>query len=414
VDEVRLPSAYAGKTLADQLVLLAARSRALPGELAEADAAFEAFAARARPALCETRLQASAARARIRAADECGETRFAFVISGYMPEAEVPTLRAAATAELGDAVAIFSRPAAPGEWPDVPVVLRNRPNVRPFERLLALVPLPRYGTVDPTPSLALFFPLLFGLVLGDLAFGVLGVVTALLVRRFARGQGARDLATIAFWCSLSAALFGVLFGEAFGELGAHVGLRPLLLDRRRGLMGLLALALAVGGAHLVLGMVLGVVAEVRGHHVRGAVGRAARLALLLSVAALIGCLAGVLPRAALVPLLVAAGGALGVALATEGPMAALELVLGLGNVLSYSRLMALGLASVMLAEAANGLATSLDPPVAGLTLAVLLHAVNFSLGLVSPTIAALRLQYVEFFDKFYDPGGAPFRPFASR
>ncbi len=100
------------------------------------------------------------------------------------------------------------------------------------------------------------------------------------------------------------------------------------------------------------------------------------------------------------------------AVAAEGPMAALELVLGLGNVLSYARLMALGLASVMLAEVANAVPARLSPLWAGLTVAVLLHAVNFSLGLVSPAIAALRLQYVEFFERFYDEGGAPYRPFA--
>ncbi len=93
-------------------------------------------------------------------------------------------------------------------------------------------------------------------------------------------------------------------------------------------------------------------------------------------------------------------------------LALLELVLSLGNVMSYARLMALGLASVMLAEVANGVAADLKPVAAGLAVAVLLHAVNFSLGLVSPAIAALRLHYVEFFEKFYDEGGAPFRPFA--
>jgi V/A-type H+-transporting ATPase subunit I len=93
-------------------------------------------------------------------------------------------------------------------------------------------------------------------------------------------------------------------------------------------------------------------------------------------------------------------------------MAALDLVLGLGNVLSYARLMALGLASVMLAEVANLVATTLQPAAAGIAIGVLLHAVNFTLGLISPTVAALRLQYVEFFDKFYDEGGAPYRPFA--
>ena len=103
---------------------------------------------------------------------------------------------------------------------------------------------------------------------------------------------------------------------------------------------------------------------------------------------------------------------LAVALAAEGPLAALDLVLALGNVLSYARLMALGLASVMLAEVANLVGATLEPAAAGLALAVLLHAVNFTLGLISPTIAALRLHYVEFFEKFYDEGGAPYRPFA--
>jgi V/A-type H+-transporting ATPase subunit I len=92
-------------------------------------------------------------------------------------------------------------------------------------------------------------------------------------------------------------------------------------------------------------------------------------------------------------------------------VAALDVALGLGNVLSYARLMALGLASATLAEVANGLASAVRPP-AGLALALLLHAVNFTLCLVSPIVAALRLHYVEFFERFYDEGGAPYRPFA--
>ena len=415
VDEVRLPSAYGGKPLVDVLLLLAARHRALPGELADAEAAFEAFSARAGTALATARMRAADALGRRRAAAGCGETRFAFVVSGYMAEDAVPALRAAAATELGGRVTVFARPPTRSEWRDVPVVLRNRPALRPFERLLALVPLPRYGSTDPTPWMAFFFPLFFGLVLGDLVFGVLGMAVTLVARR-ARwgGEEGRELATVAFWCSLSAALFGVLFGEALGELGAHVGIHPLLLDRRRAFMALLGLALAIGGVHVAIGMVLGVVQAARNREPREALGRGAKLLLLAAVAALAGSVAGVLPRSALVPLLAVAGAFLVVAVVAEGPMAALDLVLGLGNVLSYSRLMALGLASVMLAEVANGVATSLDPPVAGLALAVLLHAVNFTLGLISPTIAALRLHYVEFFEKFYDPGGSPFHPFASR
>ncbi|BDG06093.1 V-type ATP synthase subunit I [Anaeromyxobacter oryzae] len=413
VDEVRLPAAYAGRRLVDVLLLLAARARALPGEIAQLDAERAALAAEWAPALAHARGEAEAARDQLEAAGRCGQTRFAFVAAGYMPVERVPALLAAARGVLGDRVAVSARPPEPGEWHEVPVVLRNRRWIRPFELLLALVPLPRYGSLDPTPWLALTFPLFFGLVLGDLAFGAAGIAVALVLRR--RGTGGalgRDVAWIALWCSVSAALFGAVFGEALGELGAHVGIHPILLDRRRAILALLWLAVGVGGAHVALGMVLGVVSALRGGHVREALARAAKLGVLASAA--VGGLAavGAIPRVALTPAAVAGGGALIAAVLAEGPLAALELVLGVGNVLSYARLMALGLASVMLAEVANGIASGLRPAALGLAIAVLLHAVNFTLGLLSPAIAALRLHYVEFFEKFYDPGGAPFRPFA--
>jgi V/A-type H+-transporting ATPase subunit I len=413
VDEVRLPSEYAGKRLVDVLLLLAARERTLPGEIARADEAFAAFAKGAAASLAVARVAVRAAQDRRRAAGSCGQTRFTFVVAGYMPEERVDALRAAAAGTLGDRVAVLARAPTREEWDEVPVVLRNRASIRPFERLLALVPLPRYGSIDPTPWLALFFPLFFGLVLGDVAFGALGICAALLVRwrKWGGGPG-RDFAAVALWCSLSAVLFGVLFGEALGELGAHVGMRPLVLDRRHAVMTFFAAAVAIGGVHVAAGMVLGVTAALRRRRVREAAGRGAKLLLLVSAALVAGASAGVLPPAILVPAVGAGGAFLVVAVVAEGPLAALELVLALGNVLSYARLMALGLASVMLAEVANLLAETIEPAVAGLALGVLLHAVNFSLGLISPTIAALRLHYVEFFDKFYDEGGAPYRPFA--
>jgi V/A-type H+-transporting ATPase subunit I len=410
---VKLPSEYAGKRLVDVLLLLAARERALPGEIAAAEAALADFASRARSWLDAARRATAEALERRLAAAYCGATRFSFVVSGYVPDERVPALRAAAARALGDGVAVFARAPARSEWGDVPVVLRNRRWLRPFERLLALVPLPRYGSVDPTPWLAGFFPLFFGLVLGDVVFGVLGIAVALVVRRARWGGAAgRDFAWIALWCSVSATVFGVLFGEALGELGAHLGLHPVVLNRRHAFMSFLGVALAIGGIHVAAGMTLGVGSALRAGHRREAGARAAKLLLLPSAACVAGCLAGLLPARALQPSLVACGTFLVAAVLAEGPLAALDLVLALGNVLSYARLMALGLASVMLAEVANLLGASLEPAAVGIVLAVLLHAVNFSLGLISPTIAALRLHYVEFFEKFYDEGGAPYRPFA--
>ncbi|MFY3744446.1 ATPase [Anaeromyxobacter sp. Red801] len=415
VEETALPADYAGKPIAALLPLLAARRRAIPGELARNAEALAARAAELRPALAAARQAAAWAVERREAVARCGGTRFAFVVSGYMPEERVPALRAEVGAALGGRVAVFARQPEPAEWGEVPVVLRNRPRVRPFGRLLALTSLPRYGSIDPTPWLAISFPVLFGLVLGDVAFGLIGMAAALVARR-ARwgGEVGRDLAAVAGWCSASAALFGLLYGEALGGLGAALGLRPLLLDRREALLSFLALALAVGGVHVAIGMALGVAGAARARRWRQATGRAARLALLAVAAAAAGAALGALPRAVLAPALWAAGACLAAAVLAEGPLALLDLVLGIGNVLSYSRLMALGLASVMLAEAANLVARTLEPRGLGIALGVLLHAVNYTLGLVGPTIAALRLHYVEFFERFYEEGGFPFHPFGQR
>jgi V/A-type H+-transporting ATPase subunit I len=413
VDEVRLPAAYGGRPLVDVLLLLAARGRAIPDELAAADAALARLAEAFGPALDASGREARAALERLAASGRCGETRFAFVASGYMPEERVPALREAVSRTLGERVALLAHRPERAEWDEVPVVLRNPPWIRPFERLLALLPLPRYGSVDPTPWLAVFFPLFFGLVLGDLVFGLVGFGAALIARRRGwGGRAGRDLAWVALACSASAALFGILFGEALGELGAHAGLHPVLLDRRRAFMTLLPVALAVGAVHVSAGMALGIAAALRAGRRRDALGRAATLLALACAAGCATAVAGALPHAAIRPALAGALAALAAALVAGGPMAVLELVLGLGNILSYARLMALGLASVMLAEVANLVAVELEPRVAGLALAVLLHAVNFTLGLISPTVAALRLHYVEFFEKFYDEGGAPYRPFA--
>jgi V/A-type H+-transporting ATPase subunit I len=107
--------------------------------------------------------------------------------------------------------------------------------------------------------------------------------------------------------------------------------------------------------------------------------------------------------AALFPLLV-------ILIVTEGVLAPIEVMKTMGNVFSYARLMALGIASVMLAEVANEMAGLLTVGV-GVIVAVLLHAVNFAL-MFSPVIQALRLHYVEFFDKFYEDGGRAYEPFS--
>ncbi len=413
VEELKLPAAYAGRPLVRILSLLLERERHLPQEAAEIDAALAGLSARVAGPLRRASRTAHDRRERILAAAQCGQTGHAFVVSGWVRADRLRGLQEAAARAFRGRLSVAGHPLAPGDEAEAPVVLENPPWLRPFERLLALVPMPRYGSIDPTPYLAFFFPLFFGLMLGDAAFGIAAGAVALLARR--RGWGGalgRDLSWVALACAVSSTAFGLLFGEALGGLGAALGMRPLLMHRSRALMAFLALSLAVGAGHVLLGMALGVAEAVRGRHLRETVTRVARPGMLVASGAAIASGADLLPRAVLLPSLAALAALLLVAVATGGFLALLELVLALGNVMSYARLMALGLASVMLAEVANGMSTAVQPPAAGLALAVLLHGVNFTLGLVSPTVAALRLHYVEFFEKFYEGGGRPFRPFA--
>jgi V/A-type H+-transporting ATPase subunit I len=177
---------------------------------------------------------------------------------------------------------------------------------------------------------------------------------------------------------------------------------------------LLALNHPEGAAHVLLGLALGLWRSAVDRRGGELLERLGTVLALGGVFGLAGLAADRLPDGTLIPagaaivvgvvLLVAPSGALGLMM---GPLA---LIGTLGNVLSYLRLAAVGLASAYLALVANRLG-SLGPIWLGLFVAALFHALNVALAAFSPMIQALRLHYVEFFSKFYEGGGEPFRPF---
>ena len=120
---------------------------------------------------------------------------------------------------------------------------------------------------------------------------------------------------------------------------------------------------------------------------------------------------GMLPERFFTPLVITTLVALPVLVIAEGVLAPVELVSTLGNVLSYARIMAVGTASVMMAVVANRMTGAFGGVVVGVICALLFHLVNFVLGVFSPTIHMLRLHYVEFFGKFFSPGGSQYQPF---
>ena len=300
------------------------------------------------------------------------------------------------------------------EWKaeDAPVVLHNPRLFRPFETVTRMLPLPRYGSIDPTPFVGVFFPMFFGLILGDIGYGLgLAGLALWLRRKGLPGSTVRAIGEVLGACAAFTVAFGLLFGEFFGDLGRRwFGLHPLLLDREEALLPLLGLAVAIGVAHIGVGMVLGIINAARGHP-RLAVGRTASLVMLVMLVVALLAAARVLPDGFFTPAVVILLLAFPVLVIAEGIIAPIEFLSTVSNVLSYARIMALGTASVMMAVVANRLAGAVGGVLVGLLFGLLFHLVNFALGIFAPTIHGLRLHYVEFFGKFYSPGGQEYRPF---
>lgn len=413
IEEVRLPSEFAGLPLDALEPRIAAEIASARDRLVAVEAALEERAAEVRP-LVEACLVVLHDRVAEVAAIRAGAaSEHLVVLSGWLPADAVEAVRGRLEREVGPEVLVVERGRArPGD-PDAPVALDNRGFGRAFEALSTFVAVPRYGTLDPTPLLGLGFPAFVGLMVGDAGYGLVGLVALLLARR--RWRERRWMAVL-WQVGLSVVVatigFGILFGEVFGALGHELlGLEPILFDRRAALGPLLVLAIAIGAGQVGLGLVLGVVNAAALRHRRELAGRAALLVAVGSVGLLLGVGAGIL-GSALIPV---AGGALALAaavlLVTVGIRGPIEILGTLGHVLSYARLAAIGLASVMLAVVADLLGSLLPNAIAGVLVAGVLHTLNVGLGFFDASIQSLRLHYVEFFTKFLEPGGRPYRPF---
>jgi V/A-type H+-transporting ATPase subunit I len=411
VQEVPVPSGY-GPTLLEAIPRMRTRASEVPAELEAVRHEQMSLRRATADELARARCALRDRLAQLDALGLIGVTPHTFVLDGWLPAGTESRLARELDRRFGPTVIVEVLDKAQWQGQDVPVVLRNPRLFRPFELLTGMLPLPRYGTIDPTPYVAVFFPMFFGLMLGDAGYGTLVALLALVLhRRSSPGTPRRAVAEVAGPCALFAIVFGVLFGEYFGDLGHRwFGLQPLWVDRQEAIVPFLALTLALGVVHVVLGFVLGALAGAHSHP-RQAISRGlSAVMIVLIVVALLGAFE-ILPGSVLTPAVIALLVAFPILILLEGIVAAVELLSAMGHILSYARIMALGTASVMLAMVANQLAGTMGSAVVGALFALLFHLVNFGLGLFSPTIHALRLHYVEFFGTFYSPGGTRYQPF---
>jgi V/A-type H+-transporting ATPase subunit I len=358
-------------------------------------------------------------------------TKNAFIVEGWIPTKNLEHIQRDVDRATEGHVTVATDESEAVSAEKTPIALENPMPAEPFEVLVRAFSLPKYNEIDPTKFVALIYPFLFALMLGDIGYGVVIIVIGLLVRRLLKSKGIRDLAAILVYAGVLSLVFGLIFNEFFGvELVGKSGLilpsyAYPTIPRFDNVLTLLLVTLVIGILMLTLGYVLGFVNEYRQHGLKHAV--FAKVSWLLMLWGGVLVIIEILPPlttgtaisispALLAGLAVAVVGFVFLIMG-EGIIGIAELPTLLSNVLSYSRLLSIGISSAGIALAVNKLSYALFFSkggvfvIFGVLLLIVGHAVNTALGILDSGLQSLRLHYVEFFTKFYSGGGTKYRPF---
>jgi len=407
-----------------------------------------------------------------------------FVVDGWIPVDQYETLKREVESAAGGHVHVERLEEGEAEsmveaGEDIPTKMDNPGVVKPYELITRLFAIPEYKEFDPTLLVFVFFPLMFGLILGDVAYGLISLIVMFMLKRKFRTPGWQSLINIVIIASVWAIIFGFLFGEIFGPLGlwdyifsgshytgilgtvAHPhdvvtdfgsgfygplgrlgpdglgsfsgGMLPMYRLATASVLVLIGVSIFVGVVHTAIGSILGIKTELAYGEKRHAYYE--RLPVLLFQVffgfALLGLIAGGLTHPlVLISALVIVASIVLMVMGPEGIMGATHLPFYVSNLISYLRLLAIGLASVGVAFAANQLAFYVLMPmisgvddvhselttigiIIGIVVLVMVHFINLLLGILSPFMHPLRLHYVEMFTKFYSQhgGGIEYAPF---
>lgn len=364
--------------------------------------------------------------ARLRAANNFAESEMVAVIQGFTPADEVPAMKTAIEKDFSGKVDVNVIDLGDPHHVAVPTQLRNNKFIRPFEVCMSIFRPPSYGSIDPTWMVAVAFILFYGFILGDAVYAIaLFGLAKLLDRKLGHIPAVKDVSKIATYMAYSAFVFGVLYGEYLGNFvelwlwpkmfGADSHM-PYLFHRAHETTALLVYAIYVGIFHILAGLALGVKEDFRHGHQKHAI---EKLGMLFGVVALVIQAfayfdhwlfsAGIFTPISVV-LAVAGVIMIFYAMGTMGFIGVIEIMSLGGNILSYGRLMALGVASIALADIANMMPGMMGYLI-GIPMAFGVHLLNIGIGIASPTIHSLRLNFVEFLPKFYSPEGTGFAPF---
>lgn len=399
------------------------------------------------------------------------ETANAFVIDGYVPSDQFSRLKSELESAAGGRLEVqliadkeADELVETGE--DVPTKMDNPSLVKPYELVTRLFAIPEYKEFDPSLLIFIFFPIMFGMILGDVGYGIMTLLVLIMLKKRFRTDGWQQLINIVMIASVWSIIFGIFYGEIFGPLGLWNVMMGMLTHHQmaelqnaglffgEGLYGslgrlgpleifplyrlatnavllLIGVSLFIGVIHCSVGSILGIKTELNYGEKKHAYFE--RLPVMLfQVFFAIALLGLVMGQTAMVLLggIVIVASIVMMVMGPEGAMGLAHVPSYVSNLISYLRLLAIGLASVGLAYAANQLAFYVIMPmlsggatnsadftwpaiIVGLMILVLVHFINLLLGILSPFMHPLRLHYVEMFTKFYSAhgGGVEYSPF---
>ena len=319
--------------------------------------------------------------------------------------------------------AIETREPTEDEYPQVPVQLKNNKLTRPLNMVTEMYSLPAYGTLDPNPLMAPFFILFYDIMMADMGYGLLKMIASVIISKKYRPKGTSgELFSLLGLCGISTFIMGALTGGFFGDFLTQlvaivspgtVFALPKLFDPLDDLTMILIGSMALGMVQIVTGMAISLIEKCKRKKFLDAFFEEitwwivfigiALLALGKGVAVLyVGCALVMLGP-------IVQGKGWGRLTGVFGSL--YNHVTGyFGDILSYTRLMALMLAGSVIAQVFNMLAAMPGNVIAFIIISMLGNAMNFGLNLLGCYVHDLRLQCLEFFNKFYVDGGKPFRP----
>ncbi len=373
-----------------------------------------------REALLEASDRAAIALRREEAKSRLVGTDKVFLLEGWLPADRCAALEKALEPFT---CAIETREPTEDEYPQVPVQLKNNKLTQPLNMVTEMYSLPAYGTLDPNPLMAPFFILFYGIMMADMGYGLLMMIASVIISKKYRPKGTSgELFSLLGLCGISTFIMGALTGGFFGDFLTQlvaivspgtVFALPKLFDPLDDLTMILIGSMALGMVQIVTGMAISLIEKCKRKKFLDAFFEEITWWIVFIGIALLALGKG------------AAVLYVGCALVLLGPIVQgkgwgkLTGVFGslynhvtgyFGDILSYTRLMALMLAGSVIAQVFNMLAAMPGNVIAFIIISMLGNAMNFGLNLLGCYVHDLRLQCLEFFNKFYVDGGKPFRP----